>query len=147
MDGAVMSKLPRPPQPDDADLFGWAVTDKELKFADFIRENPQFWQMFVKLAERRIAKGAQNYSARDILAVMRWETAESSQDGQGWKVNNNWSSYLARHWVHLGMHPELPDFFEFRRAPKAEQEMGTVVECRDSGQKHRSPPGSEPRPE
>lgn len=107
-------------------MFAWVQTPAERKFADFDRDNPHVWAMFLRYAEDRIARGFDRYSARDILARMRWETAtaEAGKTASGWKLNNNNSSYFARKWVDLGIHPELPGFFEMRRAPKADKEMG-----------------------
>ena len=129
--------MKREKAPDaQADLFGggWAQTEQERKFAEFDAANPHIWAQFVALAENRISHGFEQYSARDIMAYMRWHTPVSGDDG--FKINNNWSSYFARKWRHLGLHPELPDFIEFRRAPKAEKEMGTEP-CRDGPQSNK----------
>jgi len=115
------------------DLFD--VPEKDRTLAEYDAANPHIWRGFVALAENRIHRGFKHYSARDILAVLRWNTQLGGDDE--FKINNNISSYFARKWLRMGLHPELPDFFELRRAPKAEREIGEQP-CRDSGQRSKS---------
>lgn len=51
------------------------------------------------------------YSADAILHRIRWHFTVERRD-RAFKVNNNWSSILARWW--LSRHPEYEGFFELR---------------------------------
>lgn len=94
------------------DLF--APTDVERKFEAFDDANPQVWSLFCEFAFDLIDKGARHYSARDIFPLIRWRTFAQTNDGQGFKINNNYSPFYARKFARSW--PEHKDFFEFRRS-------------------------------
>lgn len=75
-------------------------------------EGKQIWHRFERAA-LRMAKKRSRYSARSIIHVLRWNTA--LRDGTEFKINNNWSSGMARLWMrkHGDKHP---GFFTLRDA-------------------------------
>jgi hypothetical protein len=120
-----MSRLPHPPpERGQVDLLGW-TTPEERRFADFDAANPQIWERFVRMAEAAIRRDYKHYSAKTIFEAMRWHSDIHSDEP--FRLNNYWPSFYVRKWNRLGLHPELPGFFETRRAPKADKEMGDAA--------------------
>lgn len=94
------------------DLF--TESDVERRFREFDEANPDLWRSFVDMAQELIAGGRKHYSARDIFAVIRWHTRGLGTDGDGFKVNNNFSAFYARRFH--ATYPEHVGFFELRRS-------------------------------
>jgi len=83
-------------------------------FARFHRANPQVWKRFCHHVRRLTLRGAEHYSARTIISVIRFERDLESMDiATGFHVNNNFSPYYARMWEIR--HPDRPRFFSKRR--------------------------------
>lgn len=83
-----------------------------LGFFDWLEteEGQSIWVDFEKRA-LQMAKVRDHYSARSIIQVMRWHTA--LKDGTEFKINNNWSSGLARYWLQKHGHKHKR-FFRIR---------------------------------
>lgn len=66
-----------------------------------------------KIVKQMIDAGWTHYSAQMIVMTVRHKlNLATGADTDGWKVNNNYTSYLARE---LMLHPDIPgNFFETR---------------------------------
>lgn len=67
--------------------------------------------VFVELARQAKDAHLRRYSADAILHTLRWRFTVEQRRAH-FKINNNWSSLLAR-WA-MDRHPDLKDFFETR---------------------------------
>lgn len=74
--------------------------------------------LFESLALQIAAQGFERYSARAVLHRIRWHY-QVEKGLRDFKCNDHWTPGLAR-WF-LARHPELPEFFETRRSPRAEE--------------------------
>lgn len=90
------------------------------EFLQYLPDNLHVWEAFEREALRLVGRGVRHYSARTIVHVLRHESTLAEVSGQGWKINNNVSPYLARLWNLV--HPEHADLFEFREAKAARRE-------------------------
>ena len=88
-----------------------AYTQKN--FDNFISANPQVWDLFIRFTLERISKGFKHYGAREVLQRIRWEV-DSLEKGSGYKLNNNYSPWLARKFH--AEYPQHKDFFRMRDA-------------------------------
>lgn len=102
--------------PLQPDLLGWKppTAEEQAKFDAFDAANPRVWQLFVRFTQERIRLGFRHYSADAILHRVRWDTDTVADDGSGFKINNNWTSFYARKWA--AAYPQQADFFRRRRA-------------------------------
>ena len=75
------------------------------------QEHPELLDACYKLCLRAMSKGIQRWSADAVFHVLRWETALTTGD-LGLKINNNYSSLMARDLLEL--YPGLEGFFETR---------------------------------
>lgn len=91
----------------------------------WLPENLHVWTAFELEAMHVIRAGFKHYSARTILHVLRHHSALQEKGGQGWKINDHVSPYLAR--LFDLMNPEHAGLFEFREAKAAKRERGAVV--------------------
>ena len=64
-------------------------------FVEFLRANPHVWWAFVREAFAARAKRRRHYSARAIIHDLR-HNSSVCEVGDGWKLNNNHTPYLAR---------------------------------------------------
>lgn len=83
----------------------------DAAFERWIGANPHVLSMFIDLALQLQRAGRRRIGAKAIVERMRWEYMLRT-DGDGFKLNNNWTSRLARAAVRR--RPELADVFEFR---------------------------------
>jgi hypothetical protein len=89
----------------------------ELEFDAFIKYDqdfPQIWRSFKNYTFRTIDKGFENYSARAIFHIIRWQTGINAEFPKGFKVNNNYSPYYARKFMR--MFPKYEGFFRNRKS-------------------------------
>ncbi len=84
----------------------------------YIEKNYWLWSEFKKRANELLELGRTYYSARDILASIRWDHRDcrAGKGGGEFKVNNNISSFLARKL--MDEDSRFKGFFQTRRAPK-----------------------------
>ena len=70
----------------------------------------KIWKAFEEKA-LFAARRRSHYSAKAIVEVIRWETV--LRDGSEFKISNNWTSGMARLWMHT--YGDLyPKFFDIR---------------------------------
>lgn len=86
--------------------------DFARRFAEVDAANPRVWELFEQFTLMLIRRGFRHYSADAVLHRVRWETTVELRDGEGFKINNNWSAYYARKWI--GRHPNHANFFRLR---------------------------------
>jgi hypothetical protein len=93
-------------------------------FLAFLPDNLHVYEAFEREALTIARRGWKHYSARTILHVLRHHSAVAEVNGEGWKLNNNISPYLARLFVL--MNPLHAGLFEFREAKAAGREAETA---------------------
>ncbi|MFA5130658.1 MAG: hypothetical protein WC477_07170 [Patescibacteria group bacterium] len=83
-------------------------------FIDWIHspEGGQVANKFIRLALRAKKSGLKHYGAKGIAEVLRWKFSLAKMDGEKYKINNNWTSRLARFAEERCS--ELQGFFEMR---------------------------------
>lgn len=84
-------------------------------FDTYDQENPQIWKAFERISFRTIEKGFSHYSAKGVFELVRWHTGASAANGDGLKVNNNYTAGYARKF--MSIHPEFDGFFRKRNSP------------------------------
>ncbi len=85
------------------------------KFAGWLPDNFHVYDAFVLEAHKLIERGFDHYSARTILHYLRHRSALIQHSNDGWKLNNDYSPYMAR--LFDLMHPHLAGLFEYRETP------------------------------
>lgn len=83
----------------------------EERFQEFHRANPAVFQLFEMYARLALNSG-KRLGSRAIMERVRWEVYMKTRDGEGFKINNNFTSRYARLLVEK--HPEFDGFFEMR---------------------------------
>lgn len=87
------------------------------EFLRWLPENAHIWMAFEQEAFKVVRAGFKHYSARTILEFLRHHSALAERNGDGWKINNNFTPYLARLFAILN--PNLANLFEYRTAHRA----------------------------
>lgn len=88
-------------------------------FVDWLPDNLHIYRAFVIEAAKIHSRGFKHYSARTIIHVLRHHSAITEVNGE-WKINNNYSPYLAR--LFDLDHPEMAGMFEYRFTFRAEKD-------------------------
>lgn len=73
-----------------------ALELNDEKFCLYHKQNPQVYVEFKKFTFKTIKKGFKNYSAKGIFELIRWHSGVSADGSDGFKVNNNYTSFYAR---------------------------------------------------
>ena len=81
-------------------------------FWPWLRNNRHIYQNFVRLAKRMQRAGRTRYGAKGIVEVLRWDTNLKQRGEPELKINNNYTSGLAR--LAMLEHPDLKGFFQCR---------------------------------
>lgn len=81
------------------------------EFLDWLPDNLHVYDAFEREARRVHGRGFKHYSARTIVHVLRHHSA-LAEVGDGWKLNNNHSPYLARLFDLLN--PGMAGLWEYR---------------------------------
>jgi hypothetical protein len=89
-------------------------------FLDWLPDNLHVWEAFVMEAVDVYRRGYRHYSARTIIHFLRHHSNVREFGGDGWKINNNHSPYLAR--LFDLRYPEMPGLWAHRETPKAKRE-------------------------
>lgn len=89
------------------------------EFVDWLPSNMHIFQAFVIEAAKIHSRGYKHYSARTIIHVLRHHSAISEVGGE-WKINNNYSPYLAR--LFDLAYPHMAGMFEYRFTFRAEKD-------------------------
>lgn len=85
------------------------------KFLAWLPANFHVYDAFCEETLKVIGLGFSHYSARTILHYLRHHTALAECNSEGWKLNNDFSPYLAR--LFDLMNPHLAGLFEYRHTP------------------------------
>jgi hypothetical protein len=96
------------------------INENREKFSDefvtWLPQNPHIWYYFARESFKIIDIGFKHYSARTILHFLRHHTAVEQRSTDGFKLNNNYSPYLAR--LFALRFPDRAYIFEYRSTPK-----------------------------
>ncbi len=112
---------PAEPPDDNDELFAWAErqptpaeenTIREA-FERFHRANPAVYALFERFALEAIHSGADTLGAKAVWERLRWETSVQVEHRAQFKLNNNFTPYLAR--LFMERHPEHGDVFHTRK--------------------------------
>lgn len=95
------------------DLFDLLPSDHRERCEAFLREHPDVWEMFVKIALDLKRAGHRRYSSDGICHVIRWHRSTSGKDVTGFKMNDHFTAYLSRRAMEEVR--ELEGFFETRK--------------------------------
>ena len=82
------------------------------RFEAFARSNPAIVNLFEELALQSVRRGRRRVGAKAIVEVIRWSYDLVSDDPDGFKINNVFTSRLAR--IVAERNPELRGVFETR---------------------------------
>lgn len=83
------------------------------RFTSFINANPQVYRAFVSLAREYLARTqSKRVGAKMVWERMRWEYAIRTRGESDYKLNNSYTSRLAR--LASSLEPDLRDAFEQR---------------------------------
>lgn len=88
-------------------------------FVDWLPDNMHVYQAFVVEAIKIHSRGFKHYSSKTIIHVLRHHSAVSEVGGE-WKINNNFSPYLAR--LFDLAYPHMAGMFEYRSTFRAEKD-------------------------
>ena len=88
----------------------WETYPIEFRNWIYQPDNRAIYKAFAYKA-RMMAERRNRYSARAIIHAIRWETDLHETD-RTFKINNNWTPYLARLFMELN--PQYEGFFEVR---------------------------------
>lgn len=83
----------------------------EERFREFHSRNPQVYALFREFARRAMDSG-RRIGAKAIMERVRWEVYMKSRDGEGFKINNSYTSRYVR--LLIDEYPEFKGFFEMR---------------------------------
>lgn len=96
---------------DVVELANYYAAELGHDFLEWLPNNLHIWDAFVAEAFKIVRKGFTHYSAKTIIHVLRHHSALHEAGGE-WKINNNYSPYLARLFVLR--YPQYEELFEFR---------------------------------
>ena len=83
-----------------------------LKFLKWLKKHKPAWEMFEQFALEAVTSG-RTIGAKAIAERVRWEAeVVRKQEGDDYKINNNWVAYLAR--AFLIKYPGFNGMFEMR---------------------------------
>jgi len=84
----------------------------DKKFEEYHAANPHVFDSFRKAAYKLKAAGREHFGAKCIMEYIRFQTAVSGADFDGFKINNNFTSRYVRLLEHED--PEFIGFFQKR---------------------------------
>jgi hypothetical protein len=84
----------------------------EERAAAFDQANPHVYQEFRRLAFILFNRGHKRFGAKLLVEQMRWSWMMRTADASGFKLNNNYTAFLARKL--MDNEPELAKVFETR---------------------------------
>ena len=82
------------------------------KAEKWLTANPKVYPLFERFALEAFERG-KPFGAKLLAERVRWECLISSRDDAGYKVNNNYTAYVARKLVED--HPKLGNVMRFRQ--------------------------------
>jgi hypothetical protein len=88
--------------------------DYKVQAEQWISEHPKAMKLFEQLAMSRVQL-RQRFGVKALVEAVRWHYAiERTEQDADWKLNNNYTSFLAR-WL-IAKHPDVAKFIETRHA-------------------------------
>lgn len=102
------------------ELSGQYPAAKITRYCIWIIENDFVFRKFKDFAIKIHNKGHRRYSADCILNYLRWHEVFTTS-GDPFKINNDFSSIMARHLVYD--YPKLNDLFQFRKTRSQREEI------------------------
>jgi len=109
--------LPPPPhrKPTRADATQRVLHQASIQdaFTEWVHENKPIVDAIIRFAKEARAAGHKQYGIKAIVERVRWHFHVERRDSAEWKINNNYTSRLARFLMHL--EPELNGMFELRK--------------------------------
>lgn len=89
-------------------------TEYREGFKEWLEGNPRLWFEFERRADMLWRRGRKHFGAKAIWESIRFDTAmaEEETDDSKYRLNNSWTSSLAR--LYLAHHPDRREFFETR---------------------------------
>ena len=82
----------------------------------WIAAHPRAMALFESMALRRVAV-KQHFGMKALVETVRWHHAIDTDQTEEWKLNNNYTSTLAR-WL-IAKHPEIATYIELRHVGRA----------------------------
>lgn len=86
------------------------MSDLQLAFEKFDRENPAVWGLFCDFANKAANAGHTTLSSSLIFERIRWETTVVTRCDAGFKLSNNHKPYYARKWNRQNQGNGMPLF-------------------------------------
>jgi hypothetical protein len=77
-------------------------------------ENPHVFPLLARFVIERVTRTTGRFSMKAVVERARWETAITTDDAEGYKINDRWTAFHARRFIQC--HPEHADRLEFRRS-------------------------------
>jgi hypothetical protein len=89
------------------------MPDHAAAAAQWIADHPRAMQLFSDMALRRVACRSR-FGMKGLVEAVRWNYAiERTEQDAEWKLNNNFTSFIAR-WL-IDRHPQIVGYIETRR--------------------------------
>lgn len=83
------------------------------KFLVFHTQYPVVYRLFEQFSLELIGRGHKKLGSKMIIERIRWEISlNGAKDGDGFKINNNYTCYYSR--LFIRNNPQYRDYFEFR---------------------------------
>lgn len=82
------------------------------------RQHPEVWDLFCAFTREVIRAGHKNYSANAIFERIRWERDIGGNEGDAFKLNNNYRAFYARRFMTIN--PQFEGFFRTRKQISAD---------------------------
>ena len=89
------------------------MPDHAAAACQWIAIHPRAMALFESMAMRRVAV-KQHFDMKALVETVRCHHAIDTDQTEEWKLNNNFTSYLAR-WL-IARHPPIAQFVETRHA-------------------------------
>jgi hypothetical protein len=90
----------------------FARNRNEERYREWAEKNPDVVALFLRFARERMAQG-RRFGMKALWERVRWEEPFSMERTDGWRLNNNHVSYVARDL--LALEPRLVHFITTRR--------------------------------
>ena len=93
---------------------------------NFDRAHPNFWNIFVAIARKKMTEGYKRYSAKAIFEQIRWDKRLRESHNLGVKhLQNNFTAFYARKFVKE--YPEHEGFFLIKSRNSIKQPPSTAI--------------------
>jgi hypothetical protein len=108
------------------------MTDQiAIKFEEFHNKHPWVYEKLKLLAFELRNAGVKHYGIGGLFEILRYQASLTSNDEEGFKLNNNYRALYAR--MLAKNEPALRDFFSFRlRNARGTQHLAPEVDAWDN---------------